>query len=273
MKKISVIAIFVLCVTSICSAQIIDTIYTRGGKPVQVQLCQEMSDDLVAFWNEYYSTWFPDAVLLENSSERYNCHSYAWYLTDNGSLVCWLEDSVYYFDGSPNQPNVSKYWTNDYYQQTVESDALKIHYYNGNHSAVASPTVSGMYESKWGIGPVMRHAPERCPYPNKSDRNYYNHIVVNYGTITCSNVSSSIGVNIAANYTAPSPNNTSSFVWVIETAKGDDAVELGRAVINSQSGSSANVTFTSAGLYEMCLYCYNPFNVLLGVYTLEQIVV
>ncbi len=270
MKKFILVTIFLQTII-MCTAQVVDTIYTRGGKPVQVLLFSEMSEAEIAFWNSYYVQQFPDATLLDNTSQQYNCHSYAWNLTDGGQTICWINDSVY-SDVGPNLPNVSKYWTNDYYSQTTAIAAKKIHYYNSDHSAVLSTTVSGMYESKWGAAPLMRHAPNYGPYLHMSDRNYYRHVTVDYGFIFCSNGYGTIGVNVAANYSVSAPIDASTYVWVIETAKGDDAVELGRAVINSQSNDMINLTFTQGGLYEMYVYCYNPYNVLVGVYTFEPVV-
>lgn len=271
MKKLFLITILFIQTIQISTAQVVDTIYTIGGKPVQVLMLNEMSPAEIAYWNSYYTRWFPEATLLDNTSQLYNCHSYAWNLTDGGQTICWINDSIYY-DDMPSQPNVSKYWTNDYYVQTTELGAQKIHYYNGDHSAVVSPTVNGMYESKWGAGPLMRHAPNYGPYSHMTDRHYYRHVVVDYGLVNCSNGYGTIGVNIAANYSATAPIDASTFIWVIETAKGDDAVELGRAIINSQSNSTINLTFTQVGLYEMYVYCYNPYNVLVGVYNFEPVV-
>ena len=35
---------------------------------------------------------------------------------------------------------------------------------------------------------------------------------------------------------------------------------------------TTNLTFTLMGLYELYAYCYNPYNVLVGIYSCEQIV-
>lgn len=164
--------------------------------------------------------------------------------------------------------------------QQLKEKQKKIHYYMSDHSAIVSTSVSGMYESKWGAGPLMRHAPNYGPYLNMDKRNYYNHFssstpTVKTGLITCSVGSGEIGVNVAADYYADMGTSTySTMEYSIETAKGDDAVAEGYAVINSVSKPSAciNVTFARAGVYEMYLRFYNQSHQLVGEFTFEPVV-
>lgn len=165
---------------------------------------------------------------------------------------------------SKGNPNIAKYWTNDYYTETTEVNAVKIFYYNSDHSAVASNTVSGMYESKWGSGPLMRHAPGYGPYLNMDQRKYYAHFntpntpVVFEGLINCSLGTGPLNVGVAADYTVE--NYSSQFYnmrYSIESSKGDDSVELGNAVINNVLDNGINVTFTRQGLYEMYIRFYD----------------
>lgn len=276
MKKIKFIIYFACLCFLTCNAQNLRTvIYTKGGQAVEVVFRQDpvgydsKSDD------EYYRKTFPNATFLSKSTVTYNCHSYAWNLSDGGGTVCWINATT-----SSKEPNIEKYWTNDYYSATVEEKAKKIHYCMSDHSAVVSTTVPGMYESKWGAGPLMRHAPNYGPYLNMDKRNYYNHFssstpTVKTGLIACSAGSGEIGVNVAAGYYADMGTNTySTMEYSIETAKGDDAVAEGYAVINSVSKPSAciNVTFTRAGIYEMYLRFYNQSHQLVGEFTFEPVV-
>jgi hypothetical protein len=81
-----------------------------------------------------------------------------------GGVTCWLNQS----------PDLHWYWDDGSYEETIEASAAKIFYYNGDHSAIKSPTHSGMYESKWGQAPRMRHAPGYGPANyNMSYRRYY----------------------------------------------------------------------------------------------------
>jgi hypothetical protein len=80
-----------------------------------------------------------------------------------GGSACWLDQN----------PDLHWYWDDNSYQITSSGEESKIFYYNGDHSAVRS-SVSGMYESKWGSAPLMRHAPSYGPSTyNMQYRRYY----------------------------------------------------------------------------------------------------
>lgn len=66
-----------------------------------------------------------------------------------------------------------------------QSDADKIHYYNGDHSAVYSVIVSGKYESKWGPNIRIRHDPTDVPsIYNAQYRRYYASTKISGATST-----------------------------------------------------------------------------------------
>lgn len=123
----------------------------------------------------YTRTTYPQAVILSPATRTYNCHSYAWYLSEGGTDKVWI-NSV-----QNGVANLEKYWTDGSYVECSSSEARKIHYYEGDHSAI--PAGSGLYESKWGALPLVRHAPDYVPYSYVSDyRRYYrrSYIVGNY---------------------------------------------------------------------------------------------
>lgn len=141
-------------------------IYTKDGKQVQVIYTPEMSQTKINETNDYYKSKFPKATYLGPSSNKYNCHSYAWNMTDGGS-ECWINATI-----NTTNDNISKYWTNDFYKQVSSvGNAKKIFYYNSDHSAVVS--TNGMFVSKWGAAPLMRHAPNYGPYEDMIHMNYY----------------------------------------------------------------------------------------------------
>lgn len=109
-------------------------------------------------------------ILLDSASLRYNCHSYAWNLANSGD-TCWIEASIQTLND-----NLSKYWTNDLYVTPKPSNSYghtRVFYYNGDHSALA-PYGSSYYQSKWGSGPLVRHAPTVVPQGYyASYRRYY----------------------------------------------------------------------------------------------------
>jgi len=267
-KRIIIAALFLLAFSSIL-AQTYTTIHTKGGQAIEVLICEKLPDDIAQSYNEACLAEFPLATMLSSSTTTYNCHSYAWNLSDGGNLTCWINQLT-----STKQPNISKYWTNDYYSETSEAKAVKVFYYQSDHSAIVSPTVSGMYESKWGAWPLMRHAPNYGPYLNMDHRKYYKHEKpsVTTGLINCSNGSGTIPKNTAADYYAQTSMAYSSMDCTIETAKGDDAIAEGYATINSTFSNGVNVTFTRTGIYEMQFKFYNQFNELIGKFNFEPIV-
>lgn len=87
-----------------------------------------------------------------DATATYNCHGYAWSMYDNST-----SDSIVLYD----VPNI---YLNDnsYVLTSIESEADIITYGGGQHSARRLP--SGLYESKWGIGPKMMHSRNNVPY-------------------------------------------------------------------------------------------------------------
>lgn len=255
-----------------CMAQddyTIATIYTRGGEEVEVLIRDELSSAEIQELNQSYQESFPLATMLSGSTTTYNCHSYAWNMTDGGQ-TCWI--NPYCLNG---KPNLSKYWTDGYYTETTEDKAVKVFYYNSDHSAVVSKTVPGMYESKWDCAPLMRHAPGYGPYKNMDKRRYYMHErpALVTGAISCSNGTGEIDKNVRASYSVISPPASAvRMVYTIDTAKGDNAVETGQAVVHEASDKAIVVSFTRGGVYDMCFRYYTRFNELVGGYGFQALV-
>ncbi len=130
-------------------------------------------------WNDYdNSTWLAiweaDAAewIVDNNSDaerigaatsNYNCHAYAWHVSDGGSSEdCWM---TYEYGG----PNLAKYWTNDAYSSTYSIEDCKKLFYGttADHSAITTDQ-TGIVESKWGAWPRYSHSRIDCPYDNPS---------------------------------------------------------------------------------------------------------
>lgn len=269
MKARLITILLVALSTATCFSRTI--IHTKGGKAIEVKIRAEMSKEEIQQYDEQYRKQFPEATMLSSSSATYNCHSYAWNLSDGGDTICWINEQT-----KDKEPNIANYWTNDYYSETTESNAKKIYYYKSDHSAIVSETVQGMYESKWGAMPLMRHAPGYGPYLNMNIRKYYNHIPpISYGVIICSYGTGEIPKGVAADYYAKF-SDPYSMVCTIETAKGDDAIAEGYAEINSTfkgNVSGVNVTFNRTGIYEMCLKFYDQSHPMVGEFNYEPIVI
>jgi len=194
MKKNLIIILCVLFVVQICNAQQQGpTIYLYTPNGSLVEACQygDMNPDEIAAARSEYAEVYPQATILADPTWIFNCHSYAWNIIETegvayevnqlgnqnggedfiealyslGVTFCWIEGLYGVLD---------KYWTDLSYIETTTVEAEKVFYYNGFHSAVVSTTHPGKYESKWGAGPLMRHAPDYGPeLYDMEHRRYY----------------------------------------------------------------------------------------------------
>ena len=93
----------------------------------------------------------PDSI-VGNPSLRYNCHAYAWHMSCGGGEV-WING---YDDFHPtNGYYLSPYWNDESYIECSQSEDHDVVLYAGDHSA--RHLGNGVYESKCGNGPVIRH--------------------------------------------------------------------------------------------------------------------
>lgn len=173
MKKVLQIIVALLCITHVfAQTYSTTTVYTPRGSSVQGLALTSgdwSNSQKTSIKNTTLST-YPNVTFLADATHSYNCHSYAWHLTEGQSYQVWINE----YDASWN-PNVYKYFNDGSFIQVCnESDADKVHYYSGDHSAVNSTVVSGKYESKWGANIRVRHNPTDVPsIYNGSFRNYY----------------------------------------------------------------------------------------------------
>jgi hypothetical protein len=142
-------------------------VYTPNYMPVGVIITTEFLDDEIASNDSNMAQHIKDhnwtAVKISPSSATYNCHDYAWDLTEGsyykvvmagsargGSLDCQVDQ---YFDGTAPA----------YHQVASASEATKVFYGSGpDHSAVVN--CDGTFTSKWSYFGVYKHAPGDCLY-------------------------------------------------------------------------------------------------------------
>ncbi|TCO07124.1 T9SS type A sorting domain-containing protein [Natronoflexus pectinivorans] len=168
MKKIYLFLTGILAFTFFCNAQYV-TLYTPNGSPVQTLIRSEGSTEWITITTNQYKVAYGEENVLAPASQRYNCHNYAWHMSEGNTEIVWMNQ----YDSYGNS-NVWKYWTDGSYVETTENNGEKIFYYNGDHSAIKSKTVAGKYESKWGSAPLMRHYPTQGPsIYEMSYRRYY----------------------------------------------------------------------------------------------------
>lgn len=241
-------------VASILSTNI--TVRTPYGKPVDAisgmgDLTEAEYDYMVAYINSMY----PNAVILGDATKDYNCHGYAWCMASGGP-TCWINCGT----SSTDVSNISKYWSSDAYKSTtIENDAVKIHYYNSDHSAIKS-TVPGYYESKWGSWCLMRHAPNYCPYG--TDRHYYEGALYRIRYINGEIYEIPMGETktFCISPCPTAPNSTWS--WDVTSDKTGDSIVGQYATItyNTSAGyPSANITINKVGAYDIVCVFSNSY--------------
>jgi hypothetical protein len=165
LKACMVVLLYLICVTSsVLATDTPTTIKTPKDSTVpDTYLCDEMLQSEIDYLNNLATSTYPNAILLEPASRTYNCHAYAWHVSEGGNKV-WIgyktktAEDIYWQDGS-------------YGEVTTEAEAAKVSYVKGNHSAVTT-SQPGWFISKWGPWPRMQHAWNDCPY-DYSQLKYY----------------------------------------------------------------------------------------------------
>lgn len=267
----AIILNLILILSAACAhAQSYITVYTKFGNPVQGIIRTEMSarekSEALAWVAEYY----PNATVLSEASRLYNCHSYAWNMQDGGA-TCWINAT-----NSSGADNVSKYWAKgEYYAETTQNNATKIHYYNGDHSAISSPTVNGKYISKWGELPLMLHSPDYCPYT--TGRKYYCKRNFLEGSLKCSVPDRGVLVGEEADYYLRNDGSqpmgpTLDCRWSVVDTKNYENIIGTIASVTVLSTTTARISFNRAGLYIITCDIYMSGGEYVSSYTIEGVV-
>ena len=134
----------------------ITNVYTPRNTAVEVYRVSEMSSNEISALNDYYMETYPQAQFVAPSTNNYNCHSYAWYMSSTSNQYWMSDPSSYMTDGS-------------YIQVNTIMNAHKVYYLYGDHSAnvydVAGNSIANAKViSKWGAAPLMIHKVHYCPY-------------------------------------------------------------------------------------------------------------
>lgn len=76
------------------------------------ELTTMQKNDSKNYWLSYYSN---NITFLDEATYEYNCHAYAWHISEAGTHV-WLND-----------PGDDEFWNDDsYYQVYSETEDLKV---------------------------------------------------------------------------------------------------------------------------------------------------
>jgi len=215
-------------------------VYTcRGGAiatkfPTRELNAQELAGIDYEFFDPngyYYHLGITPSDIVGNYTAYYNCHAYAFHLTEGNIIYAWILAGA-------NTENLSKYWDSSVgcFEASTEAEAVKIHYYAGDHSAVKS-SVAGKYESKFGQWYVIRHDPEQVPYINATYHHYYKRTpIINGLSPVCYNGSS---------FTLDNPPSGTIF-WTVSNTSLFTVNSTGNPVTVTRIGSDTGNATLSA---------------------------
>ncbi len=215
---------FFLGVSVVGFSQTQTTVFTPNGSAVSdTYIIPEFSSSQITAANNYVETNYPNATRLTDASATYNCHGYAWHISEGGNNV-WIgyytvtAEDIYWTDGS-------------YVEVCSQIFPAKVSYASDNHSAITT-NQTDIFKSKWGQLPVMQHNKNYTPY-NSSVLKYYGSISgpnlicatgqFNSGTISgitwSSSNSSGLSINSSTGF-ATRQNNFNGQVTITATLGG-----------------------------------------------------
>jgi len=219
MKRIIFITIiFALCNLFVSIAQdgytLVTNVKTPNNSVVQDTYTLTSPDvyytsDQLSSLASYLYTNYNGAEIIDVPSLKYNCHAYAWHVSEGGDKV-WI--------GKKTDTAEDIYWTDGSYTEVPESIATKVSYdQSGNHSAIRIN--SEWYQSKWGPSALVKHHPndvDTIYKPQKTKKFYIKKpLIVGvdllYGTetYTFSRTPSNFTVQISPNLTLVSSTGNS----------------------------------------------------------------
>lgn len=136
------------------------TLLSYTYKWVGPEVTYSVNDSI--YLSNYIISNYNGAQLLRMPTNKYNCHGYAWSVSEGGEKA-WVGLKRYqYFDESEVVKAEDSYWLDGSYIEVPEVFATKVSYHeSGNHSAVRES--NNWYISKWGDNALVRHHPNDVP--------------------------------------------------------------------------------------------------------------
>lgn len=148
------------------NAKKLEYVYTpRGSRVAVYSNSPSLTDSEYQEQINIAQKQFPNASVYGAPNSQYNCHSYAWYQQSINNPYCMYDPSAYMNDES--------YF---YVARGSWGSATRLYYPNvpGGHSAYvkSANSNSAFVTSKWGVGCLMYHSYNYCPYSSTGVRGY-----------------------------------------------------------------------------------------------------
>ncbi|MDE5810266.1 MAG: hypothetical protein K2H59_08320 [Muribaculaceae bacterium] len=223
------------------------TVYitTPGGLKVEAFKidCQDSDKDINEALKDIQK--YSNAVVLEQGTCTYNCHGYAWWVSEGGEKY-WINNTL-----GDESENLSNFFNDGTYTITKSpAPGDKVYYKYGDHSAVV---YSGdIVISKWGPGALVRHRVNECPY-NSTELVYYTKVQFKNGKVYWDMNPDPTPVNTYEDFHINDSYNSSIYRTEIFISSGKDPDEPleddSKAYIISKTNNTARVYFAKQGIY------------------------
>ena len=168
------------------SAQDIQSyVLTPLGDTVVAWITEEDASSIRAATDHYYSQTRPNAIQIKtydnySSTRRFNCHSYAWYMSQKNPELAnprWIG----YYSGNTDE---HIYWEGGSYIEVAnETYPGMVSWISDDHSAITTLT-PGKWKSKWGSNVLAIHNWNDCPYVT-TNLKYYSPFKVDNPSCVC----------------------------------------------------------------------------------------
>lgn len=210
---------------------------TPKGSSVVAYITPELSSSERAYWDSYYAS--PSRTQIPtsggySSSGTFNCHGYAWSISEGGPTR-WIgyyvqtDEDVYMTDGS-------------YIQVCSETHPGKISWGSGDHTAITTG-ITGRWKSKWNRFPLMDHNWNDTPYGTTNLKYYVStKITGNIDNPLCSGT---------RNFSVQSISGA-TYVWTTSSTLTITAGAGTNQITVARNGSSSGVGWVQVQISTPC---------------------
>ncbi|MBO5109783.1 MAG: hypothetical protein J6D21_03605 [Clostridia bacterium] len=144
------------------------TITTPNGTPVTAYYTTEdYSEEEKANSRRTYEERFPGIEFLADPTPRYNCHSYAWYMSSSTnsywieSIDAYIDDPTYMVTTTPAEGDIIVYFKPD---NVPNHSGVIDEVLSGTSNGVCGDANLYMVVSKWSGNALYRHRGDYCPF-------------------------------------------------------------------------------------------------------------
>lgn len=238
--------VFIMMVMSFCNILSGQVCTPNGSWIAAYQMEEQMTSAEKEALRQNNMQIYPRAIYMGEPTTTYNCHGYAWSMTEGGEKIC-----IY-------SPDVQAYMLDGSYTQTISTDskATKVWYgSNVDHSAVVS-MYSGYLISKWGTWCLMRHLPADCPYIATTLTYYKLSMEITGDEIVALPTNSTV---VIKTYTLTNLPNGATVDWEV-TGRGSIVSGQGSAMLGVALNGTGNTTIKAKVNCPTGLVVNIPFN-------------